>query len=250
MKQLIGCAVAALSLWATQAAAAGPVVYYVQSAPYTSTIDPTACPVGVCKTYASGQRLSGTITFFGSLDPDLNVQTDDVGHMIDDFQLSDGQNTYTLLNAGVPDPNMVINFANVSTDANGVITAFEFKFDKTNGAPFNVAVTPSNDVQARVATIYFTSVHPAVSVDNNARCLMRATISSAPTNTPGAGCLQTTVTPAEGASQAQASAVTMSLTPPSPPAPVPTQSEWAMILLGVLLAGGAALNLHRRRQTA
>ncbi len=32
-----------------------------------------------------------------------------------------------------------------------------------------------------------------------------------------------------------------------PPAPVPTLSEWAMILLGVALAGSAALMLHRRR---
>lgn len=34
------------------------------------------------------------------------------------------------------------------------------------------------------------------------------------------------------------------------PAPVPTLSEWAMILLGVLLAGSAALYLHRRRFVA
>lgn len=33
-----------------------------------------------------------------------------------------------------------------------------------------------------------------------------------------------------------------------PPTPVPTLTEWAMILLGALLAGGAALTLHRRRQ--
>ncbi|MGE7198106.1 IPTL-CTERM sorting domain-containing protein [Brevundimonas naejangsanensis] len=249
MKQLIGYAVAALGLIASQAVAA-PVTYYVQSEPYTAITNSTACPVGVCKAYGAGQRLSGTITFFGPLDPDLDVHTDDVGHMIDDFQLSDGQNTYTLLNAGVPDPNMVINFANVSTDASGVVTAFEFKFDRTNGAPYSVSVMPSNDLQTRVSTIYFTSIHPAVSVDNNARCTARGTVSNAPTNTPGAGCIQTTVIPAEGASQAQAGTVTMSLTPPAPPAPVPTLSEWAMILLGVLLAGGAALHLQRRRQTA
>lgn len=35
-------------------------------------------------------------------------------------------------------------------------------------------------------------------------------------------------------------------TPPSP-APIPTLSEWAMILLGVALAGGAALTIQRRR---
>lgn len=33
----------------------------------------------------------------------------------------------------------------------------------------------------------------------------------------------------------------------APPAPVPTISEWALILLGVMLAGGAALMIQRRR---
>jgi len=32
------------------------------------------------------------------------------------------------------------------------------------------------------------------------------------------------------------------------PAPVPTLTEWAMILLGALLAGGAVLQLERRRR--
>lgn len=34
-----------------------------------------------------------------------------------------------------------------------------------------------------------------------------------------------------------------------PPAAVPTLSEWAMILLGLSLAGGAAFSLQRRRPT-
>ena len=34
------------------------------------------------------------------------------------------------------------------------------------------------------------------------------------------------------------------------PAPVPTLTEWAMMLLGVLLAGGAVLQLERRRRAA
>ena len=33
----------------------------------------------------------------------------------------------------------------------------------------------------------------------------------------------------------------------APAAPVPTLSEWAMILLGLTLAGGAALHIQRRR---
>lgn len=36
----------------------------------------------------------------------------------------------------------------------------------------------------------------------------------------------------------------------APPAAIPTMSEWAMILLGMVLAGGAALTLQRRRQAA
>ena len=36
----------------------------------------------------------------------------------------------------------------------------------------------------------------------------------------------------------------------SQPAPVPTLSEWAMILFGTILAGGAALYIQRRRFTA
>lgn len=36
----------------------------------------------------------------------------------------------------------------------------------------------------------------------------------------------------------------------APPAPVPTLSEWALIGLGLVLAGGAALHLSRRRLAA
>lgn len=32
------------------------------------------------------------------------------------------------------------------------------------------------------------------------------------------------------------------------PAPIPTISEWAMIILSIMLAGGAALYIQRRRQ--
>lgn len=34
------------------------------------------------------------------------------------------------------------------------------------------------------------------------------------------------------------------------PAAIPTMTEWAMILLGMMLAGGAALTIHRRRMAA
>lgn len=47
-----------------------------------------------------------------------------------------------------------------------------------------------------------------------------------------------------GASRALSSGT---VTTSPPPATVPTMSEWALILLGVMLAGGAALTIQRRK---
>lgn len=249
MKRIIFGVIAGLGLVATHAAAQS-VTYYVNSTPYSTAANATACPAGDCSAiYTTQQKLSGTITFFGPLAPNLNVQMDDVGPMIEDFNLSDGQNTYTLM---APDglsftPNIVVNFANASTDNTGVVTAFEFKIDRTNGAPYNVSVAPSNDIKTRVSSIYFTSVHPIVSAESNARCLSRGAVSSATPQGATAGCIQTTAVASEGASNAQADNVTMSLTPPAVPATVPTLTEWAMILLGLMLAGAATLAIQRRR---
>ncbi|WP_409515780.1 IPTL-CTERM sorting domain-containing protein [Brevundimonas sp.] len=43
------------------------------------------------------------------------------------------------------------------------------------------------------------------------------------------------------------SSIALAYTPPSLPATVPTLSEWAMILLGLMLAGGAAIMVQQRR---
>ncbi len=44
-------------------------------------------------------------------------------------------------------------------------------------------------------------------------------------------------------------AETYTLTAGVPPATIPTLSEWAMILFGTVLAGGAALYIQRRQLT-
>ena len=106
------------------------------------------------------------------------------------------------------------------------------------------------DLKARVANIYFSSVNSTATVENNARCTLRGAISPMTFAPANSACKNTVASAVEGASSATSGTITMSLTPPPPPtpAPVPTLSEWAMILLGGLLASGAALHLHRRRQ--
>lgn len=43
--------------------------------------------------------------------------------------------------------------------------------------------------------------------------------------------------------------VTITFTPGASPAAIPTMTEWAMIILGTIMAGGAALYIQRRRQS-
>ena len=65
---------------------------------------------------------------------------------------------------------------------------------------------------------------------------------------PSVGGSLTKIT-VDGQTSVQCEGHTFLLPGHPPPASIPTLSEWAMILLGVALAGGAALTLHRRRTT-
>ena len=243
MKHLIVGLIGAFSLLAT-AAAAQPITYYVQSAPYDSVSNFTACPKGGCTAnYTTSQRVSGSFTIFGPLDPNLVDEIIDV--RVDDIDLHDGQNAFQM---PVFDWSIVLQTAQVSTDSAGNLTYFEFKFDKMHGLP--VGVGDGNNPKSYVTSIYLGNT-PGGSfafVQSNSLCTLRGDNTGG--NTFGLGCMNQTSSAAQGASQASAPAVTISLTPPPPPATVPTMSEWAMILLGALLAGGAALHLHRRRQLA
>ena len=243
MKSLLGGLAAAACLMSAPQVAAQAVTYYVQSAPYDSVSNYTACPLGGCTaTFNTSQRVSGSFTIFGALTPNMVDEVIDV--RLGDLNLSDGQNTFQtdFLNWSI-----VAQTAQVSTDASGNLTYFEFKFDKMHGLP--VAVGNAGDPKSYVTSIYLANT-PSGSyafVQSNSLCTARGDNTGG--NTFGLGCINATSNAPQGASQAASSAVTISLTPPPPPA-VPTMSEWAMILLGALLAGGAALHLQRRRQTA
>lgn len=249
LRYLAAAVTAAGVLMAGGAAVAQPVTYYVYSTPYTTASSATACPVGSCAAnYTTSQKLTGQFTLAGAPPPGENGY--DVNMGIAAFSLSDGQNTYTDADLYV---RTFINTAKVNTNASGQITGFEFKFDRVNTAG-SYPINDPNNPAARVSSIWFSSAGALrVLIDNNAICTLRgdnAELSPGVAGaTLGAGCRTSGGTNAQGVSSASATNVTVSLTPP-PPAPVPTLSEWAMILLGVLLAGGAALSLHRRRQTA
>ena len=93
-----------------------------------------------------------------------------------------------------------------------------------------------------------TSFSPAfIFVNPGATCTITTPVRSAVAATYGISASNMTFAGAAG------SPVSLSPGPQptlviSTPTPVPTMSEWAMILFGTVLAGGAALYIQRRRQ--
>lgn len=229
---------AAVFFMAPQAQA--QVTYYIQSAPYNAVSNFTACPLGGCAAiFTTSQRISGSFTISGALNPNMVDEIIDV--RLGDLNLSDGQNTYV---TDFSDFSLVAQTAQISTDASGNLTYFEFKFDKMNGAP--IATNSPGDPKSYVTSLYLANTPGGGSfaiVYSNAVCIVRGDNTGG--KTLGRGCAASTLNGAQGGSQASAPSVTISLTPP--PAPVPTLSEWAMILFGTLLAGCAMLYLQRRQ---
>jgi hypothetical protein len=218
---------------------AAPVTYYVQSQPYGSQVaNYETCTVGQCAQYLSSQKVSGTITFLAPLAS--NLADDDVDMQINSFTISDGPNTYTDAQWS---SDVFVQSARVSTDSDGNLTAFEFKFDKTFGTPY--ATSSYSDPKARVSYIWFSSANDMAIGATNSTCHTRGDNVSG--NTSGAGCMGSWDDQDQGTSSAISEGVTMSLTPPPPPAAIPTLSKWAMILMAMALAGMAGVGLRSRQ---
>lgn len=112
----------------------------------------------------------------------------------------------------------------IQTSDNSVLTTIPLP---GGSGPFGVAVTPDG------ARVYVTN-------------FANGTVSAIQTSD---NTVLTTVTLPPG-SQTYGFGQFIGPVPPPPPATVPTLSQWALILFGVMLAGGAALYLQRRRIAA
>lgn len=259
VRHLVGAAMAASTiLLIAGGAKAQPITYYVQSAPYSSVSNFTACPQGGCSAqYSTSQRITGSFTIFNPLAPNLNDEVIDI--RLGDLNLSDGQNTYqTDFYSDWGQPGQVVaQSAQVSTDSLGNLTYFEFKFDLIHAALPTAG--NASDPRSYVSSIWLTHMPGATyaRAESNSLCTLRGDNVGGNTTHPGYpanpfGCLVQTSAPANGASSAHSPSVTLSLTPPPAPATIPTMSEWAMILLAGLLATfglGTAVR-HQRRDSA
>lgn len=207
--------------------------YVFTGAPYTapSISNSAGCSIGECVTYSPGQRATATLTFAAPLAP--NLPRADRTPDIVSYSFSDGVRTTT-----GPGSNAATYYVEFATDAAGLPTNYELILERTPGPPY-LSNTPSD------SNSYFSLVQLApsfTSVIGNGLCSGRSAGFGAVT---GPGACDGAV-PSPNSSAVDRIAPT-SVALSSGVAAVPTMSEWAMILFGTILAGGAALYVQRRR---
>lgn len=216
-------------------AASAQATYTFQGGLYNTISNSGACTVGECTTFTGAHRATASITFAGPLAANLTAA--DVSAQVTSFTFSDGVTT----TAG---PNALSSTyrVNVTTNAVGVLTSYSILLQRTPGPPYNA--NTQSDPNSRFSYVV---LNPAGSQGvANTVCYVRGAGGSAldaATFGPG-NCNDFLVDPESSVGTANSPTV---VTAPPLPATVPTLSEWAMILFALLLAGGAALMIHRRQ---
>ncbi len=236
-------ALAGVALLSMSAAghAVAQAVYSVESGTYSAVNDMGGvCSIGPCSPYSMADKVTGTFTLATPFAP--NLTNFDFGPSLKSYSFDDGAVLYSSTN-----PRARIGEATVSTDASGNITAYRLVFEVLHGAGSTYPVNDYADLEARFSYFLYEGGF-AVAGRNNYVCLIRGGSSAA--SGPGT-CLPTNGAP--GNDIDSSSRFTSGATPVTPvlasftPAPIPTMTEWAMILFGVMLAGGAAMMIQRRR---
>lgn len=142
-----------------------------------------------------------------------------------------------------PAANAAMLFVNLGTDAGGLPTGYQLVIERTPGPPY-LTSTPTNP-NSRQSFIYMLP-NQTVS-ESNSVCVTRG--GGGAVTGPGV-CGSTAQDAGSSIGSVVAPVVVTSAPAAIPVAAVPTLTEWAMILFGTILAGGAALYIQRRRLTA
>ncbi len=197
---------------------------------YTSLNNAAAapCDIGPCHEFTSSERMTGSFRLNAPLAPNLaasNLAAADVTS----YSFSNGVTTFDST-----DPNVRLNQIQVSTDGAGVVTSFAIWLNRWNVLPH----APGDGANGRLGYMSVTEWNQYA--QHNMTCDAVGTAPSGTTDACTSNSAGTDTTSATAATINTLTAATVA------PAPVPTLSEWAMILLGLMLAGGAALHIQRR----
>lgn len=212
----MGKVIALLFFLCSVGVANAQVTYTATVGNYTSLGDYTSCTgVVPCANYTTAMKQTGSFTVAAALAP--NLASADVTGSVTSYSFSDGINTYSNTN---PD-DRILAFV-VATDASGNITGSTIYFEKwlsgTNGSH-----APLDKVAGMQLGV--TSFH-------NAPCY---TLGVSPFSGVQEVCIN--FDPNDpAASFAVSPAVSWASSAATAPTPVPTLSEWAMVIMGSLMA--------------
>lgn len=233
-KQIIVGLALASALYASHASAQA-TTYTFTGGTYDQIIPSGNCTLADCRPYVLGQQVTLSLTFAAPLATNLPAQ--DRATAVTNFSFSDGIRTRS-----GPAADVSLAIVSLGTDASGTPTDYVITLQSTPGPPYLV-----NTVSDPNSYVGIVSVTPTNSAANhNFLCGQRGPYLGSPNAGPG-NCRSSSF--GSQSSAAFSSAPTVAEGPPLP-APVPTMGEWAMILFGTILAGGAALYIQRRRLTA
>ncbi|WGM30073.1 IPTL-CTERM sorting domain-containing protein [Brevundimonas sp. NIBR11] len=232
LRRFAAIAVAALTCGVANQAIAQETTYTFSSAFYQAITNANgACTVGECATYTTGQRAIVTLTFAAPLA--ANLPAADRRAAITAYSLSDGVRTTT-----GPSGGAAILLGSFGTDATGTPVSYDLLVERTPGPPYTTS-TPT-DPNSRLSYVEMRT--NGVEARGNYVCYGRGG-GAAPGTCSSAG-------PDPASSTATTTDPTVVTRVIATPAAVPTLSEWAMILFGIILASGAALGVQRRRVPA
>ncbi len=232
-KILSAVTVAVMMLSAAHAASAQPMTYTYVGATNSAFTDFTVCEFGPCANFTNAMRVQGSFTTSAPLAPGLTAVS--IAPLVTDFNFDNGLQTFSR-----SDPNVVLEGVTVSTDGSGVITSIAMGVQRwrTSVRAADTA-PPFDDPNSKLDRFFIESSGPGARGAYNLTCLTLGVRASGE-----AGCATfVTLGPDRGASNGTAAFVPFTVAP----VPVPTLSEWAMILFGLMLAGFAAARLSARR---
>ncbi|MBK6960369.1 MAG: IPTL-CTERM sorting domain-containing protein [Gammaproteobacteria bacterium] len=232
----LACLCLSPSLWAA--------TYSYQGPTYASKIDFTSpCGTGPCANYALGQNITGQFTTAAPLPPNLFFA--DVHANVTSYSFTDGVNSYSS-----SDPNTRLHVFAISTDAAGNILA------ATSWVQIQLWLTGSSPHAPGDRAAVLGGCRPAggctgggedraVPTSPVLQCKLLGRGGNIAPDSCSGGMPDISVS---SANVAASSFGTWSILAESP---IPTLSEWALILLALLVAGFAlwALSFGKRRES-
>jgi len=224
------CATVAAMAFAPSAFAQA-TTYTLNSATYSTVVNgpATPCDIAPCATFTSAMRLTGSFVTSEPLPPDS--PTTNIAPILVSYSFSDGVTTYSS-----SDPLVRLDTFRTATSG-GAVSIFRIEMQRWNQNPH---MAGPDSAATRFASIRVQNTYGEANY--GLKC------NNVGVSNSGVSDYCDSQNDSSDATSAYQETVSNTISVAA--AAIPTLSEWAMILLGLTMAGGSALYIQRRRHEA